>query len=92
MSELGASNQTVQMTASFLEDRYMRIKVPGLYRSLHRMPGGAPQGTKCGNLLFCIAVSALDDETVGSSPLQVEPPVSNAGNPGNLSPPLRPLP
>ena len=26
------------------------------------MPGGAPQGTKCGNFLFCVAIADLDVE------------------------------
>ena len=38
----------------------MRIKLSGgVFSSPRQMPGGAPQGTRCGNLLFCIAVADL---------------------------------
>ena len=60
MAEQGASNQTLNMTASFLENRKMRVKLSGgNYSTLRKMPGGAPQGTKCGNILFCIATASI---------------------------------
>ena len=60
MAEQGASTQTLRMAASFLEDCKMRVKLSGgKYSDLQSMPGGAPQGTKCGNLLFCIATASL---------------------------------
>lgn len=59
----GASNQTLRMAAAFLEGRSMRIKLSGgRFSSLRPMPGGAPQGTKCSNILFCIAVSSIQDK------------------------------
>ena len=52
----------------------MRIKMTGgKYSELRDMPGGAPQGTKCGNLLFCIATAflhhTLDDDAPSHRPL-----------------------
>ena len=62
MAERGASNKTLLLTAGFLEERKMRIKLPGHYSTLRDMPGGALQGTKCGNYLFCVTVADLSKE------------------------------
>ena len=59
LKQRGASNQTLLLTAAFLEERKMRIKLPAMYSTLKRMPGGVPQGTKCRNFLFCAAVADL---------------------------------
>ena len=66
LAERGASNQTLSMVAAFLEHRKMRVKLPGLYSGLKNMPGGAPQGTQCGNFLFCVTISDLYKGNEGS--------------------------
>lgn len=67
LAESGASNQTLGMAAAFLEKRKMRIKLPGTYSTLKNMPGGAPQGTKCGNYLFCITAAGLAKSNNGAA-------------------------
>ena len=55
----GASNQTLRMTYAFLSNRSMKIKLNGAFSSPRVTPGGAPQGTKVGNLLFSITTDLL---------------------------------
>ena len=60
LASQGASSQTIAIVASFLRNRSMQIKMPGGSFSTSRsMPGGSPQGTKSGNILFCIAARGL---------------------------------
>ena len=40
----------------------MRIKLGELFSSSHNTPGGAPQGTKAGNFLFCASVDGIERE------------------------------
>ena len=63
MAEYGASNETLSLTAGFLENRSMRIKTLTGYSTPRPMPGGAPQGTKCGNVLFCVTVMDIARNT-----------------------------
>ena len=62
LAENGASSQTIRMAASFLfGSRRMRIKMgPRIFSTPRDTPGGAPQGTKTGNILFCISTRGLD--------------------------------
>ena len=70
LAKHGASNETLKMAASFLENRRMKIKLPGsatAFSTSRRTPGGAPQGTKCGNFLYCVAARELKEEgTIGT--------------------------
>ena len=64
----GASNQTLRMTYAFLSNRSMKIKLNGEFSSPRITPGGAPQGTKVGNLLFSITTDLLTrDDTRDAS-------------------------
>ena len=49
------------VAASFLDGRKMHIKLPRGYSKVYDMPGGTPQGTKCSNVLFCVATADLTD-------------------------------
>ena len=60
LANKGASNQTIAMVTAFLEKRYMRIKIGHTLSQRRLTPGGAPQGTKSGNFLFCVAVDGID--------------------------------
>ena len=42
LAKYGASNQTLALTAAFLEERTMRMKLPGYLSSVRRIPGGTP--------------------------------------------------
>ena len=61
MAEKSASNQTLSMVFSFLSKREMCVKSGDRFTNTRQVQGGSPQGTKLGNLLFCIAI---DDITV----------------------------
>ena len=53
LARRGASNQTLRMVSAFLRGRKMMMKSGTVLSSPRQMPGGAPQGTKLGNFLFC---------------------------------------
>ena len=72
--QMGASNQTVAKVASFLKDRKMKIKLPGLFSTLKSMPGGAPQGTKSRNFLFCVSIAGLEEGSLELPPFEPPPP------------------
>lgn len=77
LAEKGASNQTLRMTAAFLENRSMKIKMPGFFTTRKTMSGGAPQGTKCGNFLFCVTISDLTNARDDISE-QPQPPLDTS--------------
>ena len=55
MAEQGTSTQTIALVANFLMNCSMRIKLrKNVYSTSRQTPGGAPKGTKSGNILFCI--------------------------------------
>ena len=56
LARKGASNQSLQMVASFLEQRKMRFKVGNVMSAPYSTPGGAPQGTRSGNFLFTMTI------------------------------------
>ena len=60
LAEKGASNTVLGMVYSFLSDREMRVKIDGKFSSTRKTPGGAPQGTKSGNLLFSVAIDDME--------------------------------
>ena len=49
----GGSTQTILMIYHFLKGRQMHIRDGQLLSTSRNMTGGAPQGTKLGNFLFC---------------------------------------
>ena len=58
----GATQETVDMVVNFLTARSMRVKMGnGVFSEPRRMSGGAPQGTKTGGFLFCLATRGLDE-------------------------------
>ena len=67
LSKFGASTQTIRMVSNFLCERSMCVKLPGgHFSSSRKTPGEAPQGTKSGNLLFCVAARGLKDGPEGT--------------------------
>ena len=71
LSERGASNQTLQMVCAFLEKRTMCVRSGQLRSTVREVKGGSPQGTKLGNLLFCIAIDDICLERNDGSPERV---------------------
>ena len=59
MARLGASTQTIQKAFGFLRERKMQIRQGHKLSTPRSTPGGAPQGTKSGNLLFSIATDHI---------------------------------
>ena len=62
LASKGASNQTLSTVVAFLSGRSMRIKIGRTLSTPRATPGGAPQGTKAGNFLFCVTVDGIDKE------------------------------
>ena len=61
LSEKFASNQTIGMVLSFLENRSMCVRSGQVMSKLRQVMGGSPQGTKLGNLLFCISIDDITE-------------------------------
>ena len=55
-----ASNQSINFIHSFLNKCCMKVKLGESLSSEKRVPGGAPQGTKSGNFLYCITVDGIE--------------------------------
>ena len=80
LADQGASTQTIGLVANFLRNRSMRIKMGrGIFSSSRRTPGGAPQGTKSGNILFCISTAGI--ERSEEQPGEEDRPSSEDGSP-----------
>ena len=61
LARRGASNQTIKMIYNFLSNRTMVVR-NGLKESMERaVTGGSPQGTKLGNVLFCLTVEGVHE-------------------------------
>ena len=62
LAEKHASNQTLGMVFSFLKGRKMVIRDGLDMSSIRPVNGGSPQGTKLGNLLFCLTIDDINQE------------------------------
>ena len=63
MREKYASNQSLSLVYSFLQGRKMAIRSGATLSTFRDVNGGSPQGTKLGNILFCLTI---DDITIES--------------------------
>ena len=61
LSELGASETTTDWVASFLYGRNMTVRIKSSYSAPRPVPGGSPQGSILGNLLFCATTNKFAD-------------------------------
>ena len=69
LARRGASNQTIRMIFNFLKDRRMVVKNGFNTSNTRKVTGGAPQGTKLGNVLFCLTVEGIhEDWTLRNGP------------------------
>ena len=69
MADLGASDESLKMLFAFLDGRKMRVRAGEISSSIRKVTGGAPQGTKLGNFLFCCAIDDIERGNLsGSSP------------------------
>ena len=62
----GASEKTLQLTASFLHGRQMRVRIGKALSTPRTVPGGSPQGSIMGNYLFCATTDKLIDRTLAN--------------------------
>ena len=62
LARRGASNQSIRMVYSFLKGRTMLVKNGFKYSEERKVTGGSPQGTKLGNLLFCLTVEGIHEQ------------------------------
>ena len=74
-----ASNQTISLIAAFLGGRKMCVRTSNVMSEKRLVLGGSPQGTKLGNMLFCIAIDDITEfvklpETRKDSPERAIPP------------------
>lgn len=81
-----ASNQTLSMVLAFLEGRQMCVRSGNVISSKRDVRGGSPQGTKLGNLLFCLSIDDIADGTM------TEESRENDGNISERSSPERAIP
>ena len=80
LSEKYASNQSLGLVYSFLQGRKMQVRSGHLLSRVRDVTGGSPQGTKLGNLLFCLAIDDIAHE-VGRGEF-----MDNNGSPENAIP------
>ena len=65
LARRGASNQTLRMVYLFLENRTMLVRHGEMESKERSVHGGSPQGTKLGNVLFCLTVEGIHEEWPG---------------------------
>ena len=57
----GASQETLNLIASFLAGRRMKVRVGEEFSSLRNINGGSPQGCVSANALFCSTIGFLQE-------------------------------
>ena len=57
LSDMGVPAWLLRIVISFLSDRTMRVKYKGKLSSVRSLPGGGPQGTLLGLLLFIVLIN-----------------------------------
>ena len=85
LAEKNASNQTIGLVCAFLNGRKMCVRTGSTTSKERDVAGGSPQGTKLGNLLFCIAIDDITypvTQQVQLNPMQSPPhsPISAIPN------------
>ena len=80
LQKKGCSNQTIKMVYHFLNNRTMHIKNGLSMSSMRNVCGGSPQGTKLGNLLFCLTVEDIEEE---KESLEIMPDVNEEDDQNN---------
>ena len=57
----GCTNQSISTVYKFLHGRRMHVRNGQKLSKVREVSGGSPQGTKLGNLLFCVTLESLDN-------------------------------
>ena len=72
LARRGASNQSIRMVYLFLKGRKMVVKNGFKMSAQRRVTGGSPQGTKLGNLLFCLTAEGIHEDWTVRNQLPAE--------------------
>ena len=61
---MGVPSWLLKIVIAFLSDRKMRVRYKGKQSSIKSLPGGGPQGTLLGLLLFIVLINdvGFDDQ------------------------------
>ena len=70
MAEKNASNQSIGMIYAFLNERCMKIRSGEITSTTRQLTGGSPQGTKLGNLLFCLTIDDIAYKEEGGTVIE----------------------
>lgn len=62
LASKNASNQSIGMIFAFLNGRKMMVRLGEKLSTSREVTGGSPQGTKLGNLLFCLTIDDIVHE------------------------------
>ena len=57
LSDMGVPSWLLKVVMAFLSDRKMVIRYKGKLSSMKNLPGGGPQGTLLGLLLFIVLIN-----------------------------------
>ena len=73
LSDWGVPGWLLRILISYLSGRYMILRYKGAKSKKHRMPGGSPQGTLLGVLLYLVYVSdiGMDPSTTSQTDMNV---------------------
>ena len=86
LKEKGVSQELLNIIASFLSGRCMKVKVGNVFSRPRTVEGGVPQGSLLGVLLFNMTIDSFeafsdDVESYGTRPVDVLGPVDQAAYP-----------
>ena len=87
LAAAGASNQSLELVCAFLENRRMLVQSGSCESSVRSTPGGSPQGTKLGNVLFCFAMEYVIEGSQCLQPSVVPPPTPHLREKTTADPP-----
>ena len=93
LAKKGASNQTIGLVYAFLQGREMQVRAGQNFSSLRKIHGGSPQGTKLGNLLFCLSIDDIMHPEDQTSDVEIQTPDSSpeTSPPSAIPPEYRPI-
>ena len=83
LQKLGASEGSLRMVTSFLENRRMAITIDDEYCGFRDITRGSPQGSVLGCLLYCVTTQNLTDRGETTANFPVRPMTTLPDTPGN---------
>ena len=86
LGEKNASNQSLGLIYAFLNDRKMVIRSGHNSSTSRNITGGSPQGTKLGNILFCLTIDDIVHEVLTSPMPHNMSPTTDSAIPDQYQP------